>query len=171
MEAAVNQEKRLRGRSTMVGCAALAGVAFLVRIGAWGWLQPATPIGDMQGYFKQAIRLASSQAYEGTYIPPGYPRTRSSDAVSGLRPECGVRPQRPPRESCRDFQLPGCLDDPESIPGRGDGSGGGARPHGNPVRDYELSPCRSPWPSWLPPSPPLPCLRGRAASSAASSWA
>ena len=73
MELAVNQEKRLRGRSMMVGCAALAGLAFLVRIAVWRWLQPATPIGDMEGYVRQAIRLASGQAYDDTYIPPAYP--------------------------------------------------------------------------------------------------
>jgi hypothetical protein len=59
---------------TQVGwCVALTGLAFLLRMGAWLWLQPANLIGDMHGYLREAVGLAAGKPYESTFIPPGYP--------------------------------------------------------------------------------------------------
>jgi len=60
------------GPSTAAGLG-IAAVAFVVRVVMWHALQPATPIGDMKGYLRQAERVAAGQSYEDTFVPPGYP--------------------------------------------------------------------------------------------------
>ena len=60
------------GPSTATGLG-IAAAAFVIRVVMWYALDPATPIGDMKGYLRQADRVAAGQSYEDTFVPPGYP--------------------------------------------------------------------------------------------------
>ncbi len=85
---------RRRSMSPWIACVAIAVLAFLVRVGAWAWLEPAGPIDDMRGYLRQASHWAAGESDPSIFAPPGYPFALSlamrvfGAANEGMRAAC-----------------------------------------------------------------------------------